>query len=82
MVKETGSPVKKKKGTKHALKNAHSSDEIAEIEPGLDESGSIHGWAYIASANFTPSAWGTLSGSSFSPVLNVWDVLLYLNGCN
>lgn len=29
------------------------------------------GWAYVGSHNFTPSAWGTLSGSGFSPVLNV-----------
>jgi tyrosyl-DNA phosphodiesterase 1 len=29
------------------------------------------GWAYIGSHNFTPSAWGNLSGSSFNPVLNV-----------
>lgn len=30
-----------------------------------------HGWAYVGSHNFTPSAWGTLSGSAFSPTLNV-----------
>ncbi|KAG8215114.1 tyrosyl-DNA phosphodiesterase-domain-containing protein [Butyriboletus roseoflavus] len=29
------------------------------------------GWAYIGSHNFTPSAWGTLSGSGFNPTLNV-----------
>ena len=29
------------------------------------------GWAYIGSHNFTPSAWGNLSGSSFNPILNV-----------
>lgn len=29
------------------------------------------GWAYVGSHNFTPSAWGTLSGSGFNPVLNV-----------
>lgn len=28
------------------------------------------GWAYVGSHNFTPSAWGTLSGSGFNPVLN------------
>ncbi|TDL27098.1 phospholipase D/nuclease [Rickenella mellea] len=31
----------------------------------------IHGWAYVGSHNFTPSAWGTLSGSAFTPVLNI-----------
>jgi tyrosyl-DNA phosphodiesterase-1 len=31
----------------------------------------IGGWCYIGSHNFTPSAWGTISGSSFTPVLNI-----------
>ncbi|KDR78204.1 hypothetical protein GALMADRAFT_245252 [Galerina marginata CBS 339.88] len=39
-------------------------DEIEVIEPGV-------GWAYVGSHNFTPSAWGTLSGSSFNPILNI-----------
>jgi len=29
------------------------------------------GWAYVGSHNFTPSAWGTLSGSGFNPTLNL-----------
>ena len=29
------------------------------------------GWLYMGSHNFTPSAWGTLSGSAFNPTLNV-----------
>ena len=29
------------------------------------------GWVYIGSHNFTPSAWGNLSGSSFNPIMNV-----------
>ncbi|KAG7442445.1 phospholipase D/nuclease [Guyanagaster necrorhizus] len=29
------------------------------------------GWGYLGSHNFTPSAWGTLSGSAFRPVLNL-----------
>ena len=41
-----------------------SDDEIQVVEPAA-------GWAYIGSHNFTPSAWGTLSGSSFNPILNV-----------
>ncbi|KAF8182897.1 tyrosyl-DNA phosphodiesterase-domain-containing protein [Pholiota molesta] len=41
-----------------------SDDDIEVIEPAL-------GWAYIGSHNFTPSAWGTLSGSSFNPILNI-----------
>jgi tyrosyl-DNA phosphodiesterase-1 len=56
-------------------KNEHDSDiedldsdleEIQEVEPPQP-----YGWAYIGSHNFTPSAWGTLSGSSFNPTLNV-----------
>jgi tyrosyl-DNA phosphodiesterase-1 len=39
-------------------------DEIEAVAPAI-------GWAYIGSHNFTPSAWGTLSGSAFQPVLNV-----------
>jgi len=29
------------------------------------------GWVYVGSHNFTPSAWGNLSGSSFNPILNI-----------
>lgn len=39
-------------------------DEITIVEPAV-------GWAYVGSHNFTPSAWGTLSGSAFNPSLNV-----------
>ncbi|KAJ3502585.1 hypothetical protein NLJ89_g8817 [Agrocybe chaxingu] len=39
-------------------------DDIEVIEPAA-------GWAYVGSHNFTPSAWGTLSGSSFNPTLNI-----------
>ena len=31
----------------------------------------LAGWVYVGSHNFTPSAWGTLSGSAFTPILNV-----------
>ncbi|KAG6816179.1 hypothetical protein H0H87_008053 [Tephrocybe sp. NHM501043] len=41
-----------------------SDDDIEVIETAI-------GWAYIGSHNFTPSAWGTLSGSAFNPILNV-----------
>lgn len=43
-------------------------DDIVEIPP---PSADCIGWAYVGSHNFTPSAWGTLSGSGFTPVLNV-----------
>ncbi|KAF4611889.1 hypothetical protein D9613_003755 [Agrocybe pediades] len=39
-------------------------DEIEVVEPGV-------GWAYVGSHNFTPSAWGTLSGNAFNPILNI-----------
>jgi len=31
----------------------------------------VGGWCYIGSHNFTPSAWGNISGSATDPVLNV-----------
>ena len=46
-------------------------DEIQVVEPAA-------GWAYVGSHNFTPSAWGTLSGSSFNPILNVRHLLFLL----
>lgn len=46
-----------------------SEGEVEEVDPERDEK--LLGWLYIGSHNFTPSAWGTLSGSSFNPVMNV-----------
>lgn len=48
-------------------------DDIIEVNK-------YSGWAYVGSHNFTPSAWGTLSGSGFRPTLNVRlsDTLLSL----
>lgn len=46
-----------------------SEDEVQEVNPDYDLS--LVGWLYVGSHNFTPSAWGTLSGSSFTPVMNV-----------
>ncbi len=43
-------------------------DEVVEVAPKKSD---VIGWAYVGSHNFTPSAWGTLSGSGFNPVLNV-----------
>jgi len=54
----------KRKQREHADTEDDTDDEIEVIEPA-------QGWAYIGSHNFTPSAWGTLSGSSFSPTLNI-----------
>ncbi|KXN83273.1 Tyrosyl-DNA phosphodiesterase 1, partial [Leucoagaricus sp. SymC.cos] len=41
-----------------------SDEEVKIVEPAI-------GWAYVGSHNFTPSAWGTLSGSAFNPILNI-----------
>jgi tyrosyl-DNA phosphodiesterase 1 len=49
--------------------NDSEDDEIVELQEGYEED--IFGWCYIGSANLTPSAWGTLTGSGFQPVLNV-----------
>jgi tyrosyl-DNA phosphodiesterase 1 len=42
-------------------------DDKINDEPGKE----AVGWAYVGSHNFTPSAWGNISGSAFNPVLNV-----------
>lgn len=44
--------------------DVESDDHVVEVRNEV-------GWAYVGSHNFTPSAWGNLSGSSFNPVLNV-----------
>lgn len=56
--------------------NEHSSSEddtsepeVQEVKPDYDMS--LIGWLYIGSHNFTPSAWGNLSGTSFTPIMNV-----------
>ncbi|KIJ06061.1 hypothetical protein PAXINDRAFT_57820, partial [Paxillus involutus ATCC 200175] len=49
------------------------SETESETEPQEDAVEAINepiGWAYVGSHNFTPSAWGTLSGSGFSPLVN------------
>ena len=55
--------------------DASSNDSDTDTDVSDDEDTSQSqaniGWAYVGSHNFTPSAWGTLSGSSFNPVLNV-----------
>ena len=48
------------------------SEDEAESGDGAGEDGTpLAGWVYVGSHNFTPSAWGTLSGSGFNPTLNV-----------
>ncbi|PPR00298.1 hypothetical protein CVT24_004588 [Panaeolus cyanescens] len=58
-----GSSTKRRPNVPSDTEDDDSSDEIEVVDPGV-------GWAYVGSHNFTPSAWGTLSGSSFNPILN------------
>lgn len=60
-----------KETTRKDLQAADSSsdeDDIEVVEAPI-------GWSYLGSHNFTPSAWGNLSGSSFNPILNVGSML-------
>ncbi len=52
------------------------SDVDSDVVEVKQDQGGIVGYAYVGSHNFTPSAWGTLSGSGFMPVLNVNRLLL------
>lgn len=42
--------------------------DVVEVQK---DRGDAMSYAYVGSHNFTPSAWGTLSGSGFTPILNV-----------
>lgn len=48
--------------------DSEADSDIVEVK--MDQDDGV-GYAYVGSHNFTPSAWGTLSGSGFTPVLNV-----------
>lgn len=61
--KRRSSSSEKSKGEESDTEDDSGSD-LEIIEPAF-------GWAYVGSHNFTPSAWGTLSGSAFNPILNV-----------
>lgn len=52
-----------------SVTDPESDDEIVEVPPQVQEH--LCGWAYVGSHNFTPSAWGNLSGSAFNPIINV-----------
>ena len=55
-----------KRGTLDSTRNGRAGEG-----DGGDDEDKLVGWLYVGSHNFTPSAWGTLSGSAFNPVLNV-----------
>jgi tyrosyl-DNA phosphodiesterase-1 len=63
MLQENSLAGKRKEGEQSDTED-DTDDDIEVIEPA-------QGWAYVGSHNFTPSAWGTLSGSAFNPTLNV-----------
>lgn len=56
---------------KGRLVDSEDEDTDNELEITNSKNESVLGWAYIGSHNFTPSAWGTLSGTSSKPILNV-----------
>jgi len=59
------------RGKTLATTNADSGSETEDSDDDIVEIQKDIGWAYIGSHNFTPSAWGNLSGSSFNPVFNI-----------
>jgi len=61
--------VSDKNGGEQSDTEDETDDDVEVVDPAV-------GWVYVGSHNFTPSAWGTLSGSSFNPVLNVSDNLV------
>jgi len=50
-------------------------DSEDEADSGDDEQAqsSIAGWVYVGSHNFTPAAWGNLSGTLSKPFLNIFN---------
>lgn len=48
--------------------DSDADSDVMEVK--MDQDDAV-GYAYVGSHNFTPSAWGTLSGTGFTPVLNV-----------
>ncbi|KAF8264858.1 tyrosyl-DNA phosphodiesterase-domain-containing protein [Lactarius quietus] len=57
-------------GSSAADEDSDSETDSDIMEVKMDQDDAV-GYAYVGSHNFTPSAWGTLSGSGFTPVLNV-----------
>ncbi|KAG2363887.1 tyrosyl-DNA phosphodiesterase-domain-containing protein [Suillus spraguei] len=74
MIIATYRPKKSIFETSNQSKGKGNESSDSETEPESDDieiQDDPIGWAYVGSHNFTPSAWGTLSGSGFNPVLNV-----------
>ncbi|KAG9078650.1 hypothetical protein FRC06_008259, partial [Ceratobasidium sp. 370] len=49
----------------------HSKMILGLLGNEASSEGKPAGWLYVGSHNFTPSAWGNLSGSGFSPIMNI-----------
>ncbi|TFK84746.1 phospholipase D/nuclease [Polyporus arcularius HHB13444] len=59
---------------RHARSSAQADSEDEDDAGGSGDTAEdkkLAGWVYVGSHNFTPSAWGTLSGSGFNPTLNI-----------
>jgi len=56
-------------GSSH-VKDPGSDADSDIVEVKKDQNG-LAGYAYVGSHNFTPSAWGRLSGTGFNPILDV-----------
>ncbi|KAK7684382.1 hypothetical protein QCA50_012329 [Cerrena zonata] len=61
----------KDKATQSGAETESEDDDIVVLDSKGTKEEKLIGWAYVGSHNFTPSAWGTLSGSSFNPSLNI-----------
>jgi tyrosyl-DNA phosphodiesterase-1 len=71
IIRDEGLVGGKGKGKKADYDSDTDTDTDMEDDDVIEVKDEKVGWAYIGSHNFTPSAWGNLSGSSFNPVLNV-----------
>jgi len=69
-----------------SFKDSSSTSVSSSSKMKEDSKDSVGGWCYIGSHNFTPSAWGNLSGSAKNPILNVTNfelgILFPLTGEN
>ncbi|GJJ05818.1 hypothetical protein Clacol_000005 [Clathrus columnatus] len=73
-----GNSASKVLSSKNSGSNSSSDDETEEVkEVNTDYDTSLISWLYVGSHNFTPSAWGNLSGTGFSPVMNVGIMLAF-----
>ncbi|KAF8513970.1 tyrosyl-DNA phosphodiesterase-domain-containing protein [Gautieria morchelliformis] len=52
-----------------SVTESSSDSDVEEIDTERDAN--VIGWLYVGSHNFTASAWGTLSGSRFTPIMNI-----------